>query len=73
MDNDIEELPLNKQLDLAAVSIFQKMDDLGFITDSNWFIHLSKIRMIKFVRELIDIWSYRLKIPTTMKRKIIGI
>ena len=71
MDNDIEELPLNKQLDLAAVSIFQKMDDLGFITDSNWFIHLSKIRMIKFVRELIDIWSYRLKIPTPMKRKII--
>ena len=27
--------------------------------------------MIKFVRELIDIWSYRLKIPTIMKRQII--
>lgn len=71
MDNDIDELPLNKQLDLAAVSIFQKIDELGFISDSKWFINLNKIRMVKFVRELIDVWSYRLKIPTSMKRKII--
>jgi hypothetical protein len=71
MSNDIEELPLDKQLDLAAINIFQTMDDLGFITDANWFINLSKIKMLQLIRELIDIWSYRLKIPTIMKRKII--
>jgi len=71
LDRDIEKLPLDKQLNLSAVAIFQKMDDLGFITDVKWFITLSKTKMIVFVKELIDIWTYRLKIPSNMKRNII--
>ena len=71
MNNDIENLPKEKRLQLKVIKIFQKMDEFGFVTDSKWFLNLNRHRSIKYVRELIDIWTYRLKIPTDMKKKII--
>tara|TARA_A100001011_G_C14258087_1_gene821012 strand:- start:716 stop:1768 length:1053 start_codon:yes stop_codon:yes gene_type:complete len=69
--DDIKELSLQKRLDLKTLSIFQKMDELGFITDPKWFSTLSKLRLIRYIRELIDVWSYRLKIPIETKKNII--
>jgi hypothetical protein len=71
MKDDIKELPLKKRLDLKTLSIFQKMDGLGFITDPKWFSNLSKVRLIRYIRELIDVWNYRLKIPIETKKQII--
>ena len=71
MKNDIDKLSKEKKLELKVIKMFQKIDEFGFVTDSKWVLNLNKVKMIRYVRELVDIWTYRLKIPTEMKRKII--
>ena len=44
------------------------MDQMGYITDPKWFSTLSKVRLVRYIRELIDVWSYRLKIPIETKK-----
>ena len=70
LKDDIKELSLQKRLDLKTLSIFQKMDQMGYVTDPKWFSTLSKIRLVRYIRELIDVWSYRLKIPIETKKNI---
>lgn len=55
---------------LFCVSVFQKIDELGHYTDINWFLSLNKYNLIRFVRELIDIWNYRASITPETKQKI---
>ena len=52
------------------ISIKKKIDDLGFITDCNWFTTLSRLRLYRFIRELDDIWRYRAQLPQSQKIKI---
>jgi len=63
-------LSLQKRLELKAISIFQKIDEFGHITDSNWFTNLNKQQVIKLLRELLDIWSYRASLTDITKRSI---
>lgn len=58
----------HKSIELRAVSLFQNIDALGNYSNVSWFMSLNKIQLIKFVRELIDIWSYRA--PLTLETKI---
>ena len=51
--------------------LFFKIDDYGFITESNWFLNLTRDEVIQFTRELYDIWCYRLVIPQSVKNQII--
>lgn len=60
----------NKKLDLQIMSLFQKMDSLGNYTDSKWFTDLNKYNLIKFVKELLDIWNYRANLSLETKRAI---
>ena len=46
------------------------MDALGNYTNVQWFLTLNKIQLIKFVRELVDIWHYRANISNELKRAI---
>ena len=64
-------LSVKAKLKMKIVEIFQKIDDLGFITDCSWFANLSRIRLYRFVRELQDIWRYRAQLPQAQKRKIL--
>lgn len=59
-----------KSLEMRIIELFQKMDSLGNYTDPNWFNSLNRNKIIKFLRELIDIWSYRAQITHDTKRKI---
>ena len=59
-----------KLLELRIHKIFQKMDELGNYTNYEWFNKLNRHELIKFIRELADIWCYRLNIPTEIRRKI---
>ena len=52
-------------------SIFEKIDNLGHITSPTWFLNLSRGRLMKFYRELLDIWEYRSQIPIETKKNII--
>ena len=59
-----------KCVELRALTLFQNMDALGNYTNVQWFLTLNKHQLIKFVRELVDIWQYRANISNEMKRAI---
>ena len=59
-----------KSIELRALTLFQNMDALGNYTNVQWFLTLNKHQLIKFVRELVDIWQYRANISNEMKRAI---
>jgi hypothetical protein len=59
-----------KSVELRTLDLFQNIDALGNYSDPLWFSLLPRTQMIKFVRELIDIWSYRAQLTSEMKKKI---
>jgi hypothetical protein len=50
--------------------LFQAFDALGNYTCSRWFTDLNCAMMIRFLRELSDIWHYRSQLPPHVKREI---
>jgi len=69
--NAKDNLSDEKKLELDVITVFQKIDNLNNISNPNWFLSLGRFRLIRFYRELIDIWSYRLQIESEIKRNII--
>ena len=67
ISNDVS---YEKSIELRALTLFQNMDALGNYTNVQWFLTLNKIQLIKFVRELVDIWHYRANISNELKRAI---
>jgi hypothetical protein len=65
-----EEISTIKRLELKTLSIFHDIDNLGNYTDKNWFWSLDKIHLIRFIRELTDIWMYRAELSLETKREI---
>lgn len=59
-----------KSFELRTISLFNKIDELGNYTDYNWFYILDKPGLIRYIRELHDIWSYRLQLSDDAKRNI---
>jgi hypothetical protein len=59
-----------KAIELRALTLFQKIDELGNYSNFQWFLSLNKIKLIRFVRELADIWNYRAQIEIQVKRNI---
>lgn len=66
----LPQLSFEKQLDFKTISIFQEIDNLGNYTDIMWFNSLNKINMIRFIRELYDIWNWRASLSIHTKREI---
>ena len=50
--------------------MFQNIDALGNYSNAEWFLSLNRNLLIKFVRELVDIWSYRAPLTIETKRAI---
>jgi hypothetical protein len=65
-----EEISLKKSIELRALSLFQNIDALGNYSNAQWFLNLDKPQLIKLIRELIDIWSYRAPLSIETKRAI---
>ena len=63
-------LSFEKRVELRAVKVFQHINSLGNYSDMNWFMSLSRRNAIILVRQLYDIWNYRLMIPSTTRREI---
>lgn len=59
-----------KSIELRILTLFQNIDSLGHYSNSVWFTSLNRINLIKFVRELGDIWNYRAQITNETKRAI---
>jgi hypothetical protein len=71
---EIQDEPTNlsneKVIELRALSLFQNINALGNYSNSEWFLSLSRNNLIKFVRELSDIWNYRAQLSLEVKSKI---
>ena len=65
-----DDLAPEKTFELRVRGIFHKMDELGNYTDEKWFMNLNKLSLIKFIRELHDMWNYRLGLSDDAKRNI---
>ena len=59
-----------KTFELKVASIFNDIDELGNYTNYLWFYNLDKMQLIRYVRELYDIWTYRLQLDNDTKYKI---
>jgi len=69
-EDDTKHLSSEKTIELKAVSLFQNIDALGNYSNANWFLTLNRNQLIKFIRELMDIWNYRAQLPVETKRNI---
>ena len=69
--NDDDKISPQKKLEMRILALFQKIDELGNYTNFTWFTALSRSQMVKYIRELADIWSYRAEITPIIKRKAI--
>jgi len=67
---DDDEIDYEKKLKFKIIDIFQKMDVLGNYTDITWFTSLTTQNIVKFVKELYDIWNYRAQLDNLTKRNI---
>jgi len=63
-------MPEDKIIELRALSLFQNIDSLGNYSNAQWFLSLSRNNIIKFIRELIDIWNYRAQLSNEVKINI---
>lgn len=68
---DVEEdISQEKSLELRILDLFQNIDALGNYSDASWLTGLNRNQLVKFIRELYDIWNYRAQIPDNVKRNI---
>ena len=67
IESSMNHIPEKKRIELKVISLFQKIDSFGHITDTKWFMDLGKLQLIRFLRELYDIWNYRAQITSVVK------
>lgn len=60
-----------KKIELRTINLFNKIDTFGHITNSDWFLNLNNVRIVKFLKELHDVWNYRLNLSNELKRQIV--
>ena len=70
IEQDNQDLTLKELNNQRSFQIFQEINQLGNYSDHEWFLNLTKPRLIIFIRELYDIWNYRAQIPNETKVKI---
>jgi hypothetical protein len=69
-EDESQQISNEKAIELRALTLFQKIDALGNYSNFQWFLSLNKIKLIRLVRELADIWNYRAQIEIQMKKNI---
>ena len=57
-------------LELRALELFQSINYLGNYSNAEWFLTLTHVNLIKFMRELMDIWNYRAGVSQEVKCNI---
>jgi acyl carrier protein len=57
-----DEISNEKIIELKIIEIFQTIDSLGNYSNPQWFLSLSISQLIRFFRELADIWTEVLKL-----------
>jgi hypothetical protein len=70
LKNNNDSLSHKKKIAFKTLSIFHRIDTFGHITDTSWFLSLNRIELVRFLRELQDIWEYRANLSNIVKRQI---
>ena len=65
-----EQWSREKRVEMRALTLFQDINELGNYSEHTWFSTLNKIKLIRFITELIDIWNYRAQLSNDVKREI---
>lgn len=68
--NNDSDISNKKKFELKILDLFQHINSLGNYSDPNWFISLDRPQLIRFYRELYDIWNYRANLSDETKIKI---
>ena len=63
-------LSVEEQDDQQLFLIFQQINTHGHYADSSWFGELTTAQIMRFMRELADIWNYRAQIMPQVKQEI---
>jgi len=69
-DDDTLNVSSEKAIELRTLSLFQNIDALGNYSNSSWFLSLTRIQLIRYVKELHDIWIHRAQLTDESKSKI---
>jgi hypothetical protein len=69
-EDDSQNVSNEKAIELRTLSLFQNIDSLGNYSNPQWFLSLNRNQMIKFIREVIEIWNYRAQLTNEIKRAI---
>jgi hypothetical protein len=64
------EVDVDKKVDFRSLDLFQSINELGNYSNHLWFNSLQTIQLIKFIRELNDIWCYRTQLSREIQQKI---
>ena len=63
-------LSVQQQDDQLLFLVFQQINSHGHYADTVWFGELNGIQIMRFMRELADIWNYRAQIMANVKQEI---
>lgn len=61
---------VEKKVEFRTLDLFQSINELGNYSNHLWFTELQKLQLIKFIRELNDIWCYRTQLSRETQQKI---
>lgn len=65
-----QDITSKKCFELRILDLFQNIDALGNYSNPQWFIDLNRPRLIRFIRELSDIWDYRAQLTNETKKLV---
>ena len=68
--DEVEKMSIKKKVELKTLKVFQNIDVHGFTTDTGWFLDLNRPRLVRYLKELVDIWEYRANLIQEVKAKI---
>lgn len=69
-ETDLGNVSTTKTVEMRTLSLFQNIDSLGNYSSPEWFLTLNRNQLIKFLRELSDIWNYRAQLSIETKQNI---
>lgn len=67
LENNVD---VDKKIEFRSLDLFQSINELGNYSNHLWFNNLQKLQLIKFIRELNDIWCYRTQLSREIQQKI---
>jgi hypothetical protein len=70
LNNDNISITAKKKNEFKCLELFQIINQLGNYSDYRWFMNLNKYSLLRFIKELIDIWNYRAELSFEVKLNI---